>query len=306
MEGFSRLNWIEMTHILDLEALLLEDAHTRLDTHVTDRTLVAPPPGLGHVGPCLTFDWSLSLSAMMELKNLSIRVSIVGLSAELFICKRISSETKGTYEVALDDSHLQEALLVHVSPPLALQTQDSCLMKMGLIKIEHIVLPKQKNLKRETATALVHVHLWDTTVLFRHVGGDVGFPTYQENTKPAMCYCHLDTKEPDEGWSTTGYFCPQCQSKYCTLPIECKVCGLTLVSATHLARSYHHLFPIDNYEEVPFADVHERVCYGCQDVLKEKMVSQCPQCSRIFCLECDVFVHSSLHVCPGCSNTPST
>ncbi|UYV83673.1 HELZ [Cordylochernes scorpioides] len=74
-----------------------------------------------------------------------------------------------------------------------------------------------------------------------------------------------------------------------------KVCGLTLVSATHLARSYHHLFPIDNYEEVPFADVRE-VCYGCQDVLKEKMVSQCPQCSRIFCLECDVFVHNSLHV----------
>ncbi|UYV83113.1 PLEKHD1 [Cordylochernes scorpioides] len=74
MEGFSRLNWIEMTHILDLKALLLEDPHTRLDTLVTDRTLVAPPPGLGHVGPCLTFDWSLSLSAMMLALGIALLV----------------------------------------------------------------------------------------------------------------------------------------------------------------------------------------------------------------------------------------
>ena len=39
---------------------------------------------------------------------------------------------------------------------------------------------------------------------------------------------------------SSGYFCPQCDSKYCEIPIECKACGLTLVCAPHLARSYHH------------------------------------------------------------------
>ena len=42
----------------------------------------------------------------------------------------------------------------------------------------------------------------------------------------------------------------QCQAKYCELPVECKACGLTLVSAPHLARSYHHLFPLPAFDEV--------------------------------------------------------
>ena len=42
----------------------------------------------------------------------------------------------------------------------------------------------------------------------------------------------------------------QCHAKYCELPVECKACGLTLVSAPHLARSYHHLFPLPAFDEV--------------------------------------------------------
>jgi transcription initiation factor TFIIH subunit 2 len=50
--------------------------------------------------------------------------------------------------------------------------------------------------------------------------------------------------------SSSGYFCPQCDSKYCEIPIECKACGLTLVCAPHLARSYHHLFPLSSFQEI--------------------------------------------------------
>ena len=34
------------------------------------------------------------------------------------------------------------------------------------------------------------------------------------------------------------------------LPTACHVCGLTLVSSPHLARSYHHLFPVRPFQEV--------------------------------------------------------
>ena len=44
------------------------------------------------------------------------------------------------------------------------------------------------------------------------------------------------------------YLCPQCSAKYCELPVECRGCGLTLVSAPHLARSYHHLFPMPPFQ----------------------------------------------------------
>ena len=49
---------------------------------------------------------------------------------------------------------------------------------------------------------------------------------------------------------TEGYVCPRCQSFCCELPTECLVCGLSLVLSPHLARSYHHLFPV-----LPFAEV---------------------------------------------------
>ena len=63
-----------------------------------------------------------------------------------------------------------------------------------------------------------------------------------------------------------GYFCPQCCSKYCELPVECKACGLTLVSAPHLARSYHHLFPVDNFKELEYKDMKDKteLCFACQ------------------------------------------
>ena len=30
------------------------------------------------------------------------------------------------------------------------------------------------------------------------------------------------------------------------------------------------------------------------------MVLKCPMCDQVFCYECDVYIHESLHNCPGC------
>ncbi len=47
-----------------------------------------------------------------------------------------------------------------------------------------------------------------------------------------------------------GFTCPRCAALVAELPSSCHVCGLTLVSSPHLARSYHHLFPIKPFVEV--------------------------------------------------------
>ena len=39
-----------------------------------------------------------------------------------------------------------------------------------------------------------------------------------------ITFSHLD-HTTSQGFSTSGYFCPQCKSKYCELPVECKACG---------------------------------------------------------------------------------
>ncbi|XP_036063004.1 general transcription factor IIH subunit 2 isoform X4 [Onychomys torridus] len=141
------------------------------------------------------------------------------------------------------------------------------------------------------------------TVLARETGG---FPQHtiaslsDQDAKPSFSMAHLDNST-EPGLTLGGYFCPQCRAKYCELPVECKICGLTLVSAPHLARSYHHLFPLDAFQEISLEEYKgERFCYGCQGELKDQHVYVCTVCQNVFCVDCDVFVHDSLHCCPGC------
>lgn len=39
------------------------------------------------------------------------------------------------------------------------------------------------------------------------------------------CGSHLDSKSAEPAFAKDGYFCPQCFSKYCDLPVDCVTCG---------------------------------------------------------------------------------
>lgn len=93
----------------------------------------------------------------------------------------------------------------------------------------------------------------------------MGFPQRNQSEKPAMCVCHLDDPVASK-MTIGGYICPQCKSKYCELPVECKACGLTLVSAPHLARSFLHIFPLDPFEEISPVSC---TCFGCHKTLPD-------------------------------------
>lgn len=82
-------------------------------------------------------------------------------------------------------------------------------------------------------------------------------------------YSHAQNSDETDKLTTTGYLCPQCHSKHCELPVECRACGLTLVSAPHLARSYHYLFPVDPFKEIAFESNHS-FCFGCQKSFAQK------------------------------------
>ena len=90
------------------------------------------------------------------------------------------------------------------------------------------------------------------------------------------------------------------------------------VSAPTLARSYHHLFPVDRFVEVKAeptvgngsASGEDVVmhrddptsCFGCLRPFTDasKLRLRCSKCDNVFCFGCDVFIHDSLHNCPGC------
>lgn len=79
----------------------------------------------------------------------------------------------------------------------------------------------------------------------------MGFPTRASGDVPTLVHATRDTKI----LSRTAYVCPQCQAKQSELPTDCVVCGLKLVLAPHLARSFHHLFPVPPFSEVSIETV---------------------------------------------------
>ncbi|KAJ3364720.1 hypothetical protein GGF31_008931 [Allomyces arbusculus] len=144
----------------------------------------------------------------------------------------------------------------------------------------------------------------------------MGFPERITERVPTLCACH---SKP----TTKGFTCPVCSAKMCSVPAECVLCGLTLVLSPHLARSYHHLFPVLNFIEVTdWCKIHaDNECAGCMGALPAPpapgeqglavMRTQatgryaCPRCNQHYCIECDVFIHEALHNCPTCSSGTS-
>ncbi|KAL1137790.1 hypothetical protein AAG570_009486 [Ranatra chinensis] len=223
---------------------------------------------MGNLTTCDPGDINITIQ---KLKTCGVRVSVIGVGAEVRLCAVLCKTTGGTYSVILDDVHYKHLLHQQVLPPPAATTgSDNALIKMG----------------------------------FPHHA-----PTDSKTTSLAMCMCHLESGECKlEGG---GYLCPQCRSKYCELPVECKVCGLTLVSAPHLARSYHHLFPVVSFKEIEIETVLSQQithCFSCRLKFTEihKHAFQCETCNRMFCFDCDMFVHDALHTCPGCATNQQT
>ncbi|KAE8147946.1 Ssl1-like-domain-containing protein [Aspergillus avenaceus] len=208
----------------------------------------------------------------------NIRVGVVGLAAQVAICREICAKTNGgdyyRYGVALNEQHFRE-LVMDVTTPPATYSQ-----------------------KQSTNSLLM-----------------MGFPSRTVETNPSLCACH---SKPSCG----GYSCSRCNSKACGLPADCASCGLTLILSTHLARSYHHLFPLMNWVEVPWQRAaRSSACFACGISLppvppkdqwqtaegQAKGVSvssryECPACKNHFCIDCDLFAHEVVHNCPGCQS----
>lgn len=208
-----------------------------------------------------------------------IRVRVIGLAAQVAICRELVSKTNNGditgYSVVLDEQHFRELMMEVTTPPI---THD----------------------ETKAASSLLMM----------------GFPSRTVEPEPSLCACH---SRP----SRDGYLCSRCSTKVCSLPSECPVCGLTLILSTHLARSYHHLFPLVNWIEVPWKHAwRSSSCFACMKPFPEvppreqrekksedgkKPITtssryECTFCTKHFCIDCDLFAHEVVHNCPGCQS----
>lgn len=216
-------------------------------------------------GSLLTIDPGNIHKTVKSLVEEKVRVKIIGLSAQVSICKEICKKTnfndESSYKVILNEHHFKDLLTEAVVP-----------------------LPVNKINKSFTLVKM-------------------GFPSRVSQDTPSFCSCHSKL-------TYGGYVCPNCKSKVCSLPTICPCCNMMLILSTHLARSYHHLIPLKNFEEVPVADEYDSTqCFACQsefpDFIANKTTSsryRCVDCNQHFCIDCDVFIHEMMHNCPGCEN----
>lgn len=297
----------------DCELLLFFFSHT--PSHGTREVLII-------YGALLSSDPGDIHDTINNLISDRIRVSMVGLAAQVAICAELCSRTNGgdatCYSVAQHEQHFRELFLASTTPPPTLQTEKSSasLLMMGFpsrSKTEAVVGPPRNKASGEPRMKL-------------------GF-----KKKDAISFCACHHKPSRE-----GYLCTRCNTKVCRLPAECPCCGLTLILSTHLARSYHHLFPLRNWVKVAWSEAHKSAaCYACltpfppaplvskgkgkdkdketekeptkaatlnaEQAKKLEDVSEsgryaCVVCHNHFCIDCDVFAHEVVHNCPGCQS----
>lgn len=223
-----------------------------------------------------------------------IRVSIIGLAARMHICTEICFKTN-----AGDTNTYNVAL-------------DEVHYRELLMAITTPPVMRTTDMTAEQKSASAALLM-------------MGFPSRMVEKTPTLCACHGNL-------TRGGYLCSRCSAKVCSLPATCPTCDLTLILSTHLARSYHHLFPLRNWVEVSWSRARQKgssQCYGCMapfpamrgdganasggggggektrrvEGASESSRYECESCERHFCIDCDVFCHEVAHNCPGCQSS---
>jgi len=182
--------------------------------------------------------------------SIGVRVSAVGLAgAEVYAVRRICEITGGSYAVASDGGHLRRLVRGHCVPPISVVSDNEKESDDGdnHDKQNHNRRQNGSTNKRKGKRSCAYVKMGfptreTTAVAVEGKNGSEG----TDVAVPTLVHSGGDRKI----FSRTGYACPQCKAKVLELPTDCPVCGLKLVLAPHLARSFHHLFPVPAFVEV--------------------------------------------------------
>ena len=231
-------------------------------------------------------------AAIAAAKSAKVRVSVVSVAAEMHVCRRMAEETGGMFGVAQSQLHLEELLMAHAPPPPLNEEATKVRLNMHVVVLYiHTCISLQQLTNRILPFLMIKASLVQ-----------MGFPQKRALDKGAF-------------FSGRGgeYVCPRCSSRVEELPSQCNVCSLTLVSSPHLARSYHHLFPVPAFTEGVGSNgpVQKALnCFACRrkldggmnPVSDDQTPSVCGKCRQTFCFPCDAYIHERLHNCPGCEN----
>ena len=183
------------------------------------------------------------VETLPRLLNSGIRVSTVSLQAELHICTKLAEASGGLAGVCLDSRHLRDLVMGHAVPPPIMSVENDSEDNTPQMICEFVTMGFPS---REGGDIPTLVHSTGGSANDRNSGGALAI-------NPAAA----DDRRSNRliSFARTGYVCPRCRSRCSDLPSDCAVCGLRLILAPHLARTFHHLFPVRPFTELGEAEV---------------------------------------------------
>jgi transcription initiation factor TFIIH subunit 2 len=203
------------------------------------------------------------LTTIQNCKNARITVNFISLPGEVFIATKCAAETGGRWAVPEGYDSLRTQALSHCVPPP---------------KKRRAPRPNKDSdddddddIERARSVPMGFPRMLGEAGGLDNTSGGAGAAASTSGSDYSMvpCACHGEIKSniaqqqgaasavgsaPTGGSGGGGYICPRCDAKLCDLPCSCSVCGLQLISAARLARSYHHLFPVPLFVEVTGVD----------------------------------------------------
>jgi transcription initiation factor TFIIH subunit 2 len=300
-------------------------------------------PNYGHREVLIVFS-SLStcdpgdiFTTLRDAKAQKVRISVICLVAEVFICRQVAELTGGSFAVALDAMHLSELLQQHTIPPPEVQQQESLVtdfIYMGFPKRTfdtHSAYGFEGKRMKLSAHAYICPRCSTRTtdiptqccVCHLQLNSSSHIARSHHHLFPVPNYAEYEVKESEQGSGedaerSTGAGLVS-NSDRLTLTVKRgsggagrpRLKGYTAVPVPTPAA--YNRAPEDGSSGMSVEGAEESValcveggnvrCRGCLESLCKdgKLVLRCPECRQFFCVECDLFVHDSLHNCPGCS-----
>ena len=260
-----------------------------------------------------TRDPSNIFETIAEAKRLKIRVSVICTAAEMYVCKKLTEDTGGVFGVAMDPPHLSELLMLHVAPPPDLKNRSQLatdFIYMGFPKKtvqSNVVLAVDGNRPTPVTTSYVCPRCFTRcTELPTQCG--VCRLQLTSSSHIARSHHHLFpvpnfsevrlVRPPSDLYQSGGgplstvleleYQSPQ------TIQQESSVSVLKDAERTEDVG-------VSSINSNSSVRVRRPACTGClTQFVPDSLGLLCPLCHSLFCVDCDLFIHDSLHNCPGC------
>lgn len=328
-------------------------------------------PNYGHREVLIVFN-SLStcdpgdiFATLRDAKAQKVRISVICLVAEVFICRQVAELTGGSFAVAMDATHLSELLHQHTVPPPEVQQAESLVtdfIYMGFPKrafdphsafsfegkrmklsTNAYLCPRCSTRTTDIPTqcSVCHLQLNSSSHIARSHHHLFPVPNYVEYEVAVRSVAAVTATAAGAGGAAAvgkGLEVVVANSDKMTLTLKGAAAGM---QGKGKGQQQPPSSKQKEYIAVPMPITKEHAhsseptgksagssavgagedeeggleggvqlsvekgnvrCKGCLEPLcrEGKLVLRCPDCRHFFCVECDLFVHDSLHNCPGC------